>query len=109
MAHDKLAELQGYRNERAGLREDAKPGRIDAVDAEISRVEGDLSGEAAGLRRAEAELRSIGHDGQADAMAARAAAIEAVVGVMAGRAEDATQATPRERAVRNKSDDTKGR
>mgnify|MGYP007111425469 CR=1 FL=1 len=99
MAHDKLAELQGYRNERAGLREDAKPGRIDAVDAEISRVEGDLRGEAAGLRRAEAELRSIGHDGQADAIAARAAAIEAAVNPDGG-SRDAGESKPRERAVR---------
>lgn len=98
-SHDNLAELQGYRNERSGLRAGAKPGRAEAIDAEIERVEGDLRAEAAGLRRAETELRNIGSDGQADTLAVKALAIESALGTAADQ-ETAVESKPRERAVR---------
>lgn len=96
MAHDRLAELAGYRNElasieAAGRRED----RASAVRETIAGIEGDLRQRASELRKAAAELRKAGRDGQAEMLEADAARIAEMVGP-----QKAPESAPRERAAK---------
>lgn len=96
MAHDRLAELVGYRNELATIgATGASEDRASAVRETIAGIEGELRERAGDLRKAAASLRKAGLDGQADRLEADAAHISDLVGV-----QKAPESAPKERAVK---------
>lgn len=75
--HDEAAELRGYRNELHGLPDsDAHAERRAAIQEQIDRIEASVRDQAGRLRRAAADARSAGLDGQAQQMDEEAARLE---------------------------------